>query len=62
MEWRSQVPQKVRSPQTQAGHGEPRRLLADFVVGAPALLRANQFFTLDKRLYRRDFAELLLNP
>ena len=46
----------------EQGMGEPKRLLADFVVGAHALLRADQLLTLDKRLYRRDFGELLLNP
>lgn len=44
------------------GMGEPKRMLADFVVGAHALLRADQLLTLDKRIYRRDYEELLLNP
>lgn len=44
------------------GMGEPKRMLADFIVGAHAFLRADQLLTLDRRLYRRDFQELLLNP
>jgi len=41
---------------------EPKRLIADFIVGAHALLRADVLLTLDPRPYRRDFAELLLHP
>jgi predicted nucleic acid-binding protein len=40
--------------------GAPRRLLADFIIGAHALSRADQLFTLDVRLYARDFPELKL--
>lgn len=42
--------------------GEPKRFLADFLVGAHALLRADVLLTLDQRPYRRDFTELLLSP
>lgn len=42
--------------------GEPKRFVADFLVGAHALLRADVLITLDQRPYRRDFAELVLNP
>jgi predicted nucleic acid-binding protein len=42
--------------------GEPKRLIADFIVGAHALLRADVLLTLDPRPYRRDFAELSLHP
>lgn len=42
--------------------GEPKRFLADFLVGAHALLRADVLMTLDPRPYRRDFAELSLHP
>ena len=42
--------------------GEPKRLIADFIVGAHALLRADVLLTLDPRPYRRDFAELSVNP
>ena len=42
--------------------GEPKRLIADFLVGAHAMLRADVLLTLDPRPYRRDFAELSLHP
>lgn len=42
--------------------GEPKRLIADFIVGAHALLRADVLLTLDTRPYRRDFGELALHP
>ena len=42
--------------------GEPKRLIADFIVGAHALLRADVLLTLDPRPYCRDFAELSLHP
>ena len=42
--------------------GESKRLIADFVVGAHAMLRADVLFTLDPGPYRRDFAELSLHP
>jgi predicted nucleic acid-binding protein len=38
--------------------GAPRRLLADFIIGAHALLRADRLLTLDVPLYARDFPEL----
>ncbi|MBV9075033.1 MAG: PIN domain-containing protein [Acidobacteria bacterium] len=38
----------------------PRRLLADFIVGAHALLRADRLLTLDKTLYRQAFPKLKL--
>jgi predicted nucleic acid-binding protein len=42
----------------RSGGAEPKRLLADFLVGAHALLRANRLFTLDAARYRRDFSEI----
>jgi predicted nucleic acid-binding protein len=39
-----------------------KRLLADFVVGAHALLLADRLMTLDAARYTRDFPELLLFP
>ncbi len=39
---------------------QPKRLIADFVIGAHALLRANRLITLDRQRYTRDFPELLL--
>lgn len=38
--------------------GQPKRLLADFVVGAHAVLRADRLMTLDCGRYEREFAEL----
>jgi len=38
-------------------HG-PRRILADFVVGAHALLLASALLTFDRRLYRAAFPGL----
>ena len=40
--------------------GAPRRLLADFIIGAHALLRADRLLTLDVPLYARDFPDLKL--
>lgn len=40
--------------------GQPRRLLADFLVGAHALQRADRLLTLDPARYQSDFPELRL--
>jgi hypothetical protein len=40
----------------------PKRLLADFVIAAHALLRADQLMTLDSRRYARDFPSLRIVP
>lgn len=37
-----------------------KRLLADFIIGAHALVQADRFMTLDPDRYRRDFPELQL--
>ena len=42
--------------------GSPRRLLADFVIGVHALLRADRLITFDAQGYRRDFPELQIAP
>lgn len=42
--------------------GQPRRLLADFLIGAHALLQADRLMTLDPTRYKRDFPELTLIP
>jgi predicted nucleic acid-binding protein len=39
---------------------EPRRILADFLIGAYAHCRGYQLLTLDDRLYRAGFPELTL--
>lgn len=44
----------------RSGGGEPKRLLADFIVGAHASLYADRLFTLDRRRYSRDFPKLRL--
>jgi predicted nucleic acid-binding protein len=38
----------------------PRRLLADFLIGAHALVQAERLLTLDPKVYRMDFPELRL--
>jgi predicted nucleic acid-binding protein len=38
----------------------PRRLLTDFLIGAHALVQADRLLTLDPKVYRQDFPELLL--
>ena len=38
--------------------GTPKRLLADFLIGAHALLHADRLPTLDAGRYKRDFPEL----
>jgi predicted nucleic acid-binding protein len=40
--------------------GAPRRLLADFIIGAHALLRADRLLTLDAIRYAQDFPELTI--
>lgn len=44
----------------QSGGDSPKRLLADFVIAAHALLQADRLFTLDSSRYYRDFPELRL--
>jgi len=39
---------------------ESKRLLADFIIGAHALVHADRFMTLDPGRYKRDFPELKL--
>ncbi len=40
------------------GEGGARRLLADFIVGSHARLRADRLLTLDSGRYRTDYPEL----
>ena len=40
------------------GHSAPRRILADFMIGAHAQQAGYQLLTLDGRLYRTAFPEL----
>jgi predicted nucleic acid-binding protein len=38
----------------------PRRLLADYLIGAHALVQAERLLTLDPKVYQQDFPELRL--
>jgi predicted nucleic acid-binding protein len=40
--------------------GEPRRLLADFFVGAHAFLRSDRLLTFDTSFFKTNFPELIL--
>jgi predicted nucleic acid-binding protein len=44
----------------RSGHGNPKRLLADFLIGAHALVQADRLMTLDPTRYKQDFPELKL--
>jgi predicted nucleic acid-binding protein len=41
-------------------HESPKRLLADFIIGAHALTQADRLLTLDAKRYERAFPELKL--
>src|SRR5580704_16554508 len=51
---------KYASRRRSSRAGAPRRLLADFIIGAHALLSADRLLTLDVQLYARDFPDLKL--
>lgn len=44
----------------KSGHGNPKHLLADFLIGAHALVQADRLMTLDLTRYKQDFPELKL--
>ncbi len=44
----------------QSGEGQPKRLLAEFIIGAHAQVHADRLATLDARRYSQDFPRLLL--
>jgi predicted nucleic acid-binding protein len=46
----------------RAKAGSHRRLIADFVIGAHALLRADRLITFNGADFRRDFPELSIAP
>lgn len=45
-----------------SGGQEPKRLLMDFLVGAHAIVNADQMLSLDKNRYVTAFPELLILP
>ena len=45
-----------------ASGGQPKRFLADFLVGAHATLEADRLVTLDAGRYRNDFPRLAILP
>jgi predicted nucleic acid-binding protein len=45
-----------------AGGQQPRRLLADFIIGSHAFHHADRLLTLDPRIYVQDFPQLKLLP
>ncbi len=51
---------KYSNRRRRAKGGDPKRLLADFLVGAHALLQADRLMTLDPGRYKQDFPELRL--
>jgi len=51
---------RFASRRRQGRAAQPQRLLADFIIGAHALLQADRLLTLDAPRYRRDFPELRL--
>ena len=44
----------------QASGEGPRRVLADYLIGAHALVQADCLLTLDPKVYRQDFPEVRL--
>ncbi len=44
----------------KSGIGNPKRLLADFLIGSHALLQADRLMSLDANRYRQYFPELKL--
>lgn len=46
----------------KARSGLPRRIVADFLIGAHALLHASRLLTWDAEDYKRDFPELTILP
>lgn len=46
----------------RSGGDQPKRLLADFIIAAHALQRADQLMTLDAKRYAQDFPDLRIVP
>lgn len=51
---------RYASQRRKSGQGEPKRLLADFLIGSHALLQADRLMSLDASRYRQYFPELKL--
>jgi predicted nucleic acid-binding protein len=51
---------KYADRRRRSGSSQPKRLLADFVVGAHALLHADRLLSLDPAVYGQDFPEIKL--
>lgn len=51
---------RYASRRGKSSHPEAKRLLADFLVGAHALMQADRLMTLDPSRYKRDFPEVRL--
>ena len=51
---------RYASRRRKSGHGSPKRLLADFLIGSHALVLADCLMTLDPARYKQDFPELKL--
>jgi len=50
--------QKYAEPRRKQGTNGPRRSLADFLIGAHALVNGYKLLTLDGRMYRASFPKL----
>ena len=58
--WRSagKAFQEYAARRKKQSGGEPRRILADFLIGAHAVVNGYKLLTLDARLYRAAFPQL----
>jgi predicted nucleic acid-binding protein len=53
----------ARAARRRSRHGDqPRRLWADFLIGAHATEKSDRLLTLDPNRYRTDFPQLVLLP
>jgi len=53
---------KYAERRRRTGTGLPRRILADFLIGAHAQYRADRLMTMDIAFFERNFPELRLYP
>lgn len=58
--WRMAAKCSAADANRTSSGGSPKRLLADFLIAAHALLNADRLFTLDASRYQQDFPELRL--